>query len=393
MPSHTSPFARYLDSEAKTQEKLQKQRKAMKVVVRWDIPVKELQRRIQDKVVQHTARSSDQFRRITQNFSQAHNLTPEKFKTQIDHILDANIPEAQCMELFRRFDTDGSGDVDLQEFITGIMPKDYNDTSWNLCSEEREQKKASAYKEKMQKAGMQAFLPHNEVWGVEEIEFLLQDKITQRTSKSSDQFRQAFRLFATAGGITPALFEKQVNKMLGTTVNKEHALELFQRYDTDGSGDIDLQEFINGLMPKDYAKPPAVRKFPRMSDNSKTGQLKFGFSPKKPQNSSPSSRAPRGRVRQEFSQKLKNVKSQVEQDLFNAAPIAKQVPVAKEAQQLPVSNNNKKDGVREAAVATEPFIAPTVTALNLKVGLSHVSLQVTLTSMRYPVVLFVPLSE
>ena len=96
-------------------------------------------------------------------------------------------------------------------------------------------------------------------------------------------------------------------------------------------------------MPKDYAKPPAVRKFPRMSDNSKTGQLKFGFSPKKPQNSSPSSRAPRGRVRQEFSQKLKNVKSQVEQDLFNAAPIAKQVPVAKEAQQLPVSNNNKKD--------------------------------------------------
>ena len=96
-------------------------------------------------------------------------------------------------------------------------------------------------------------------------------------------------------------------------------------------------------------------------------------------------------MRQEFSQKLKNVKSQVEQDLFNAAPIAKQVPVAKEAQQLPVSNNNKKDGVREAAVATEPFIAPTVTALNLKVGLSHVSLQVTLTSMRYPVVLFVPL--
>ena len=111
------------------QAKLQKKRKAMKVVVKPSWPVQELQRRIQDKVVQHTARSSDQFRRISQNFSQARNLTPETFKIQIDLILDANIPEAQCMELFRRFDTDGSGDVDLQEFITGIMPKDYNVSS------------------------------------------------------------------------------------------------------------------------------------------------------------------------------------------------------------------------------------------------------------------------
>jgi hypothetical protein len=236
----------------------------------------------------------------------------------------------------------------------------------------------------MQKAGVGAFLPHNEDWGAEEIEFLLQDKITQRTSKSSDQFRQAFRLFASDGDLTPALFEAQVNKMLGTTVNKKHAMNLFRRYDTDGSGDIDLQEFIAGLMPKDYAPPPAFRKFPRMTDNSNTIQLKFGFSPKKPHRSSPSRRDPRSRARQELPEKLKlkNVKGQVEPDLLKmAAPVMTQdmdlkdepqrLPILKGALLLPVSNNHKEDGVPTAAAAIQPLVAPVVTALNLKVDYLH----------------------
>jgi Ca2+-binding EF-hand superfamily protein len=229
MPMDYTETTWYLNSEDKSLAKLKKKREESRVVVRWDIPVDELQRRIQDKVVQHTARSSDQYRRIVQHFTQAHNLTPETFKKQIDRILDADVPEAQCLQLFKRFDTDGSGDVDLQEFITGIMPKDYNAVSWNLCSEEREKNKADAYKERMKKAGVAAFLPKNEAWGVEEIEYLLQDKIRQKTSKSSDQFRQAFRLFASAGEVTPDVFERQVNKMLGTTVSKDIALQLFNR--------------------------------------------------------------------------------------------------------------------------------------------------------------------
>jgi hypothetical protein len=37
------------------------------------------------------------------------------------------IPQSQCRELFDKFDTDGSGDLDLQEFVSALMPKDYTE--------------------------------------------------------------------------------------------------------------------------------------------------------------------------------------------------------------------------------------------------------------------------
>lgn len=106
-------------------------------------------------------------------------------------------------------------------------------------------------------------------WSMEELELRLQDKIMQRTSKSSDQFRQAFKLFTVAGGITPDMFLQQINKILGVNISKEISLKLFEKYDTDKSGDIDLSEFVNGIMPRDWEYvPPSVRKFPRLSETT-----------------------------------------------------------------------------------------------------------------------------
>jgi hypothetical protein len=156
------------------------------------------------------------------------------------------------------------------------MPKDYLSTTWNVSSDDHRRKKDQDQRDTMKKKGIKGFhaagtLRKKNLWELDDIEYLLQDKITQRTSKSSDQFRQAFKLFTAAGGITPEMFQAQIDKFLGTTISPEQAMQLFKRYDTDNSGDIDLHEFVNGLMPRDYGTPPSVRKHPRESDKKEPG--------------------------------------------------------------------------------------------------------------------------
>jgi hypothetical protein len=184
-----------------------------------------------------------------------------------------------------------------QEFINGIMPKDRTKASWNISSESKRRAKDNARRAKMKKSGIKGFHAKGvsrkkNLWEVKEIEQLLQDKITQRTSKSSDQFRQAFKLFTVAGGITPQIFQNQVDKFLGTTIDHDQVMELFKQYDTDHSGDIDLQEFVNGLMPKDYGAPPPVRKHPRLKDKKEPAASVLSPSPpllsvKRPQSTGP----------------------------------------------------------------------------------------------------------
>jgi Ca2+-binding EF-hand superfamily protein len=39
------------------------------------------------------------------------------------------IPKNQCKKLFEKFDTDSSGDLDLAEFVSGLMPRDYTEVA------------------------------------------------------------------------------------------------------------------------------------------------------------------------------------------------------------------------------------------------------------------------
>ncbi len=235
----------------------------------WTGGLEDLKRRLQDTISQHTSKSSDQCRQAFKMFTAAQGITPEVFIKQISKIMCAKVPEELAMQLFNLFDTDGSGDIDLMEFMNGLMPKDYTENLWNV---EREDLTQIALKSK-KKVGaemMNQFRTANELtstWSMEELELRLQDKIMQRTSKSSDQFRQAFKLFTIAGGITPDMFHQQVNKLLGVNIAKDMTVKLFKRYDTDGSGDIDLSEFVNGIMPNDweYVSIP-IRKFPRLKE-------------------------------------------------------------------------------------------------------------------------------
>ncbi|KUF92528.1 hypothetical protein AM588_10003723 [Phytophthora nicotianae] len=90
-----------------------------------------------------------------------------------------------------------------------------------------------------------------ESWSLDEIEMRIRDKIMQTTSRSSDTFRQAYKIFKKASHVTMDEFRERL-LALGFRLTPAQCLGLFKRYDTDNSNDLDLQEFCLKILPPDY---------------------------------------------------------------------------------------------------------------------------------------------
>lgn len=71
------------------------------------------------------------------------------------------------------------------------------------------------------------------------------------TTKSADQIRQAYQLFSRHGSVTRDVLRYQCQKF-GIKVDNVEVEALFQILDKDNSGDIDFQEFMQGIMAPDY---------------------------------------------------------------------------------------------------------------------------------------------
>jgi len=92
-------------------------------------------------------------------------------------------------------------------------------------------------------------------WTAKQLEELLRDKITQKTKGSNGQALQAMRLFLRDGTeISPEAWKKNLPLLVGVELTDEEAMALFNKYDTDGGGSIDVQEFIENVLPADFAK-------------------------------------------------------------------------------------------------------------------------------------------
>lgn len=81
---------------------------------------------------------------------------------------------------------------------------------------------------------------------------MLYEKIVERTKRSQDQYREAYRMFGSPEeGITFKEFRRQLVN-IGVLASEADLRALFHRYDADGSGDIDFRELVKGIMPKDH---------------------------------------------------------------------------------------------------------------------------------------------
>ncbi len=186
--------------------------------------------------------------------------------------------------MFEKCDIDGSGDIDLQEFMAGLFPKGSDSSAaWN------EKMTKGRVEERIRNKPEPPQLAQGQWTGTsKDLELALQSIISQRlahiytymrplsegrsnhntlvffrtrTSKESDRIRQAFKLFTSASNITPSVFERRICALMGIKIPQSQCRELFDKFDTDGSGDLDLQEFVSALMPKDYTEVKAVRSF------------------------------------------------------------------------------------------------------------------------------------
>jgi len=158
--------------------------------------------------------------------------------------------------LFRVVDKDGNGNVDLNEFVEGILLPDCaargalaaqeaanmaNHSPPLVPLEEQRSRKDSKWR-----------------FHMDQLVQKIRTKVEQHTSRGEDQVRQAYQLFCRNGTFTREVLRHQIQKF-GVETNDEEIESLFAMLDDDNSGHIDFGEFMNGILPADYQdKHPRV---------------------------------------------------------------------------------------------------------------------------------------
>nr|CCA14270.1 conserved hypothetical protein [Albugo laibachii Nc14] len=159
------------------------------------------------------------------------------------HRLGLRVSRPVSKLLFEYFDCDYAGALDLSKLLGGIRRHGKSSEMAHATSNSDRvvgKERCEMVMKHMQRS-----------WTMQQIEQMLRGKIEQRTSKSSDCFRQAFRIFKKVNGIKLEEFHTCL-RSCGLTLTFEQSKELFERYDRNNSGDIDLNEFIHGVLPPDY---------------------------------------------------------------------------------------------------------------------------------------------
>ncbi|KAL3662883.1 hypothetical protein V7S43_012284 [Phytophthora oleae] len=92
-------------------------------------------------------------------------------------------------------------------------------------------------------------------WSADKVERKLQEKIQEKTLIAGNfVYQQAYRLLeGTRGeGIDFLSFREQLRVKFGIILDDSELQLLFDKYDEDGNGTIDLHEFIRRVLPPDY---------------------------------------------------------------------------------------------------------------------------------------------
>ena len=196
---------------------------------------------IREKVRMETIRSPDPLRDAFRLFTSSSGITPLEFEKTLIKLGITTSNDTR--QLFQQLDTDKNGEIDVYELQRALLP--------HLSS--RRGGTAIRKQHRIVQQQKQAAQSVQGQWSVSEMEQKIRRKIEQHTSRSSDCFRQAYRIFKKSRGIQLDDFHKGL-ALLGLELTHEQAKAMFQRYDTDQSGDIDLHEFVIGILGRDYAQ-------------------------------------------------------------------------------------------------------------------------------------------
>merc|ERR1712216_292387 len=87
-------------------------------------------------------------------------------------------------------------------------------------------------------------------WTPEKLESLISDKIMAKTNASEGQVLPAMRLFVGSGNeISLKDFESTLSRLLNVDFQEGEVQQLFNKYDQDGGGTLDVAEFVAAVFP------------------------------------------------------------------------------------------------------------------------------------------------
>jgi len=173
--------------------------------------------------------------------------------------------------LFTKFDGDGSGEIDYEEFITFVMKSSakHNTLSIDSSSAQRQAKKLLHQAQRKQEHGIQAhwkYASENL-----DIEKLLNEKIAQKLSGGPHALRRAFCIFDKKHGDSAEIdfnaFKTGIQNLGLYGIPDKLSKRLFNKFDESGDGMVDFGEFIkrisinhSPLEPRKHSKSKACCK-------------------------------------------------------------------------------------------------------------------------------------
>jgi len=86
-------------------------------------------------------------------------------------------------------------------------------------------------------------------WSINEIENMLRFKVASK-SLSSSNLLSAYRMFFNdkRTDLSPEDFRGSLSRLCGDELTMEEVLPIFHKYDADGGGTLDADEFVNGVL-------------------------------------------------------------------------------------------------------------------------------------------------
>ncbi|GLE08585.1 hypothetical protein PINS_up019870 [Pythium insidiosum] len=185
-------------------------------------------------------------------FHQVRGHNVPEFRKRLS-LLQIHLSDRKCREVFAHFDLDKNGTIELAEFTTMLFRSEEEEASLlrrraGTPSRDVDEHGHTVHAHRLSDFDVEA----GSSLTIQQILSKLREKLEQHTSKETDRFRQAFRIFSKSTGITPTEFNVAMVK-LGLKLTSRQLDELFELFDFDKSGDLDLNEFVQGVMLDDFS--------------------------------------------------------------------------------------------------------------------------------------------
>lgn len=241
---------------------------------RWNVD--KVERKLQEKIQEKTKIAGNfvyqQAYRLLEG-SRGDGIDFPSFREQLRIKFGIILDDEELLLLFDKYDEDRNGMIDLNEFIRRVLPPDYNyGKQWFEVSQAESEAKQLRLKRESRNEFLSGLgLPpvtapdeddkgelnntgETTNWTLETLTKQIQAKVVQKTPGGDDQYRRAFKMLRSGRdkGIRITELRNNLKTKFGIFVSETQMNDLFRQFDGDGSGEIDLQEFLQFVEPPAY---------------------------------------------------------------------------------------------------------------------------------------------